>query len=1046
MKKEHYKLYKAGKLWLTAMIVAFGVAAGSTAVHADSVAADSPVTATKPGSAASGNTTSTGSSATSSADSSSADSSAAASSAAALSQAISDANAANSAAKAASGSLASYNQSLASVAKTTSDAAAQIQSSAASASDNASAAASAQTITDSLAQQWMGDTLIQSTATAVGDQMKGVVASNAALASNAAKSAASLAAQIASEQAAVSSAVAVVNSYATVASDAASRAAAIKDVKNLKSAQDFAQTASTAASQATSAASSAVKVYSDAQKDITSATSALTSLAKAASAADQAISQANTSIQTLAKTAADKYGINLKPDSGHHQQPSQAASAQTPAAPTANLSKDMKLNDNGQIVWTNANGKQNQGWLVNDSSWFYFNNGAAYTGWLRYNGAWYYLSPSDGRSQTGLRTINGHTYYFDNSSSAAWTGWVLLDDSEKQGQYWYYFDNTNAWALTGWQKINNRWYYFTNDGANAKGIQKLNGRVYAFDDKNAWALTGWQKLNGSWYYFDNTNAWALTGWQVINGNWYYFDLADGTVASGFKQIGNQTFYFDPTNAWMDHGWLYRGGQWYYLNPNHDGSFGALKTGWQYINGAWYYLDPNNGGIMLKGSQWLSWGNTTSTYIFSDNGKMYANGFYKDDTGNTYYLTASGAADSGLQTLNGHSYYFDPQKRNAMSTGDVIISGQHYYFNPLNGQKLQGLVITDSGDVLNYTGENGALSTSDLTANGATLHVDANGKVDLSDLKDGVYQFSNGKSLSIKNHKATTGWNGLKYFDPTTGDELYGWQKISPQGTLNGEGSWYFFGSDGNAVTGWFKSPYGLWYYMNNKGAALTGWQRLAWDGATNWYYFDDTNANMYANRFASLRWNGGQVADYYFNGGGVMVTGWQTINGARYYFNGDGTLSNYSTRLINWFRSREGKISYNYNGGSRNGTDGTADCSGALTQALQDSGCSPYNHLYYTNELPDYLVANGYRLVAQGRGQVNVQHGDVVLWGSDGNWMCMVISTFGADPNCISVSNYTNSAKSHNGTAVHEMSYNQYWNFAGYPTQYVYRPARAEWQ
>lgn len=37
--------------------------------------------------------------------------------------------------------------------------------------------------------------------------------------------------------------------------------------------------------------------------------------------------------------------------------------------------------------------------------------------------------------------------------------------------------------------------------------------------------------------------------------------------------------------------------------------------------------------------------------------------------------------------------------------------------------------------------------------------------------------------------------------------------------------------------------------------------------------------------------------------------------------------------LINWFESRRGKLTYSMYG-SRNGSDGTADCSGAISQAL----------------------------------------------------------------------------------------------------------------
>ena len=41
--------------------------------------------------------------------------------------------------------------------------------------------------------------------------------------------------------------------------------------------------------------------------------------------------------------------------------------------------------------------------------------------------------------------------------------------------------------------------------------------------------------------------------------------------------------------------------------------------------------------------------------------------------------------------------------------------------------------------------------------------------------------------------------------------------------------------------------------------------------------------------------------------------------------------------LINWFESRRGKLTYSMYG-SRNGSDGTADCSGSVSQALKEAG------------------------------------------------------------------------------------------------------------
>lgn len=98
----------------------------------------------------------------------------------------------------------------------------------------------------------------------------------------------------------------------------------------------------------------------------------------------------------------------------------------------------------------------------------------------------------------------------------------------------------------------------------------------------------------------------------------------------------------------------------------------------------------------------------------------------------------------------------------------------------------------------------------------------------------------------------------------------------------------------------------------------------------------------------------------YYNVSGHMVFGWQQLNRHRYYFNNSngkrvtgkvkignktysfsktGILSCWIERTINWFVQRKGKITYSMYG-SRNGNDGTADCSGSMTQAIWKAGAS----------------------------------------------------------------------------------------------------------
>ena len=85
--------------------------------------------------------------------------------------------------------------------------------------------------------------------------------------------------------------------------------------------------------------------------------------------------------------------------------------------------------------------------------------------------------------------------------------------------------------------------------------------------------------------------------------------------------------------------------------------------------------------------------------------------------------------------------------------------------------------------------------------------------------------------------------------------------------------------------------------------------------------------------------------------------------------------------VVGWFDNRKGLLTYSMYG-SRNGIDGTADCSGSVTQAIRDAGGSPYAYLYSTVTLGGYLSANGYNRISENQSW-DAQRGDIVLmsWG-----------------------------------------------------------------
>ena len=144
-----------------------------------------------------------------------------------------------------------------------------------------------------------------------------------------------------------------------------------------------------------------------------------------------------------------------------------------------------------------------------------------------------------------------------------------------------------------------------------------------------------------------------------------------------------------------------------------------------------------------------------------------------------------------------------------------------------------------------------------------------------------------------------------------------------------------------------------------------------------------------------------------------------------------------------WFYDREGKLTYSMYG-SRNGTDGTADCSGAVTQAIYDAGGTKPAYLYNTDSLHGYLKQNGYQLIAENQ-DWQAQKGDVVIWGKQGQsggaaGHVSIISTNDPDAKAVSV-NYVTQGQA--GTAVTEEDYNQFAQANGWPYSYAYRHANS---
>jgi len=135
--------------------------------------------------------------------------------------------------------------------------------------------------------------------------------------------------------------------------------------------------------------------------------------------------------------------------------------------------------------------------------------------------------------------------------------------------------------------------------------------------------------------------------------------------------------------------------------------------------------------------------------------------------------------------------------------------------------------------------------------------------------------------------------------------------------------------------------------------------------------------------------------------------------------------------VVQWFYDRQGKLTYSMTG-SRNGTDGTADCSGSITQAVRDAGGVAYDKLYSTVTLSGYLAKNGYKRISANQ-EWDAKMGDIVLmsWGDPQYGMGASAGAGGHvgvmedENNFISTDYWTGGQY---GTAVSRHDFNNYFN------------------
>ena len=150
------------------------------------------------------------------------------------------------------------------------------------------------------------------------------------------------------------------------------------------------------------------------------------------------------------------------------------------------------------------------------------------------------------------------------------------------------------------------------------------------------------------------------GWFERFGKTYFYE--DGHKASGFTQISGDTYYFGYDGVMRTGRALIRG-EYYYFSSD-----GVMQTGWQqpypdldYKSDVWFYYDENG----VQQHYWIT------------------------VDGETYWLDYYDGRVTGLQSIDGNTYYFDGD--GVLQTDcSVTIDGVEYYFdeNGVSSDRLQ----------------------------------------------------------------------------------------------------------------------------------------------------------------------------------------------------------------------------------------------------------------------------------------------------------------------------------------------------------------------
>lgn len=245
-----------------------------------------------------------------------------------------------------------------------------------------------------------------------------------------------------------------------------------------------------------------------------------------------------------------------------------------------------------RTVYYNDQGQMQKGLTKVGKNTYYFalNNGDMLKGEIKDHGHWYYFG-TNGHMVTGFAHIPGNrvVYYNDN-------GQMLHGDQLIKGNWYHFAENNGDMARHGltFDPATKAFKYFASNGVRQSGTVKVGNHSYTFDPATGnlkLSKAGEVQVNGHWY-FANTNGTLATGFKNIAGNrTVYYDPSNAQMIHGEARIGGHWYFFAMNNGNMARGLTtLPDGRHVYYNTNN----GQMQYGEQEVNKNWYYFATNNG--------------------------------------------------------------------------------------------------------------------------------------------------------------------------------------------------------------------------------------------------------------------------------------------------------------------------------------------------------------------------------------------------------------------------------------------------------------------